>query len=82
MVCWTPPQCLRRRRKDTHLAARADALALDTLCRDKVIDHDILDAAGSLQMLAEGRAPELDEDGRTRAAHPAATGRNAAHAGR
>jgi len=57
---------------------RAGALALDTLCREEVVDLDILEAAAELQTLAEGRAPDLDETGRARAAHLAAAVRNAA----
>jgi len=51
---------------------RAGALALDTLCHKEVVDRDILEAAAQLQMVAEGRAPDLDAAGRARAAHLAA----------
>lgn len=56
----------------------AGALALDTLCREEVVDRDVLDAAAGLQMLATGGAPDLDENGRARAAHLAAAVRKAA----
>lgn len=58
------------------------ALALDTLCAEGVTDRDILDAAAGLQLLATGRAWELDERGRARAAHLAEAVRKAADAER
>ena len=54
------------------------AEALDTLCRDEVVDHDILEAAAELQMVAEGRALVLDGAGRARAARLAAAVRKVA----
>jgi len=57
---------------------RAGALALDTLCREEVVDRDILETAADVRMLAEGRALDLDAVGRGRAAHLAAAVRKAA----
>jgi hypothetical protein len=56
----------------------AGALALDSLCRERDVDRDILDAAAGLQMLAMGGALELDETGRARPARLAEAVRKAA----
>jgi len=59
----------------------AGALALDTLCRAEVVDRDLLDAAADLQMLVNGRGPDLDAAGRARAAHLAEAVRKVASEG-
>jgi len=59
----------------------AGALALDTLCREEVVDRDLLNAAAALQMLAEGRALDFDAAGRARAAHLAEVVRKVATEG-